>query len=74
MICSTEKRFFFTARPPGRLARLCRKTHPGGGLKNPEPLRPIEWPSLNEERISSPRQLRSVQPILVGRRVMPVNK
>jgi hypothetical protein len=38
VICSTEKRFLFTAHPPGRLARLCRKTHPEIGLKKPEPL------------------------------------
>ncbi len=38
VICSTEKRFFFTARPPGRLAGLYRETHSRDGLKNPGPL------------------------------------
>ena len=38
VICSTEKRCFFTARPPGRLAGLCRRTRPQAGPKNPEPL------------------------------------
>lgn len=38
VICSTEKRLFFTARPPGRLAGLYRETHSRDGLKNPGPL------------------------------------
>src|SRR5687767_16019224 len=38
VICSTEKRFFFTARPPGPRARLCRDTRSHIELRNREPL------------------------------------
>src|SRR5438552_4884153 len=38
VICSTEKRFRFTACPPGPWAGLCRETRPQRGPKNPEPL------------------------------------
>ena len=38
MICSTEKRFFFTASPWPRRAGLCRSPHSPAGPKNPEPL------------------------------------
>jgi hypothetical protein len=37
VICWTEKRCFFKARPPGRPAGLCRGTRPQAGPKNPEP-------------------------------------
>src|SRR5262249_22618719 len=40
VICSTEKRFRFTARPPGPWAGLCREPRPQRGPKNPEPLNP----------------------------------
>src|SRR5690348_14940007 len=38
VICSTEKRFFFTAQPPGRCGPIVPQTHPGTGLKKPVPL------------------------------------
>src|SRR6185295_17403376 len=40
VICSTEKRFRFTACPPGPWAGLCSDTRPQRGPKDPEPLRP----------------------------------
>src|SRR5205814_10573380 len=40
VIWSTEKRFRFTACPPGPWAGLCRETRPQRGPKNPEPLTP----------------------------------
>lgn len=38
VICSTETRFFFTARLLARRAGLCRRTRSQCGPKNPEPL------------------------------------
>src|SRR5262249_14693364 len=43
---STEKRFRFTARPPGPWAGLCREPRPQGGPKNPEPLTSVLMTSL----------------------------
>ena len=46
-ICSTRKRFFFTARPPGPTARLCRDTRSHFELRNRQSLGLTVPPSRN---------------------------